>query len=101
MLIRVWNKIDIKDVEQHLLVVGDLYGDCSSCKELGLDWTTVTDCSHCKTHFKYIALRSSKPHERLSEVQRIMTKRPDLMFVDYHDYQTMIGKDKAHRFFGD
>ena len=103
MLIRVWKDLDLMDLEKHLLVVGDLYGDCNSCKELGLTWQEAKVCPQCQTPFKYVTLRQSMPHgeEKGSQLYRIAQKRPDLIYVDYADFKKGSGKDKAHKFFQD
>ena len=41
-LIRVWKEFDIKDVSGHLLIVGLSSADCSSCRELGINYSTAT-----------------------------------------------------------
>lgn len=90
--IRVWKEIDMKDIADHLIVVGDISGDCSKCRELGIDYTKKTACPKCGTVFKYIASRTR-------EVGRIVKKRPDLIFVDLEDYKKIMGKTMAYRLF--
>ncbi|MFH1854169.1 MAG: hypothetical protein ABH815_02530 [Candidatus Omnitrophota bacterium] len=90
--VRVWKEIDIKEMSNHLLVVGDLTGDCSNCRALGIDYTKASICPKCGTNFKYIASRSR-------EVGKIIKKRPDLIFIDFEDYKKITGKIKARNLF--
>lgn len=90
--IRVWKDIDIKDVSDHLLIVGDITGDCSKCRALGIDYTKLSTCPKCGTAFKYIASRSK-------EVGKIIKRRPDLIFIDFEDYKKITGKMKARSLF--
>lgn len=86
--IRAWKEFDINDIEEHLLVVGDIKGDCSKCRALGIDYSNAKSCPQCGTSFKYVASRTR-------EIRKIVTKRPDLIFVDFEDYKKALGKIKA------
>jgi len=90
--IRVWKEFDIRDVSEHLLVVGDIAGDCSKCRELGIKYSSAKSCPKCGTDFKYVASRSR-------EVRKILIKRPDLIFIDFEDYKKAQGKMKARDIF--
>lgn len=90
--IRVWKEFDIEEVSAHLLMAGDLTGDCSKCRELGIDYSKAKVCPKCETNFKYIA-------SRRREVRRIKNKRPDLIFIDFEDYKKAQGKLKARNLF--
>ena len=90
--IRVWKEFDIQDISEHLLIVGDITGDCSKCRALGIDYSKAKACPKCKTNFKYIASRTR-------ETRRIKNKRPDLIFIDLEDYKKATGKIKARDLF--
>lgn len=90
--IRVWKEMELEDIEKHLLIVGASSGDCSNCKELGINYLTATSCPKCNTGFKYVA-------SRLHEVRKISNKRPDLIFIDLEDYKKAAGKIKAKKLF--
>jgi len=90
--IRVWKDIDINDISEHLLIVGESRGDCSKCRALGIDYSNAKTCPECGTGFKYIASRSR-------EVKKIIQKRPDMIFIDFEDYKKIIGKIKARGLF--
>ncbi|MBU1888084.1 MAG: hypothetical protein KKB46_02685 [Candidatus Omnitrophica bacterium] len=90
--IRVWKEVDIEDVRQHLLIVGESKGDCSSCRALGIDYSSTKTCPNCNTVFKYVASRTR-------EIKKIKTKRPDLIFIDMEDYKKITGRLKAQDLF--
>ena len=90
--VRVWKGFDIQDISGHLLVVGDVVGDCSKCRALGIDYSNAKSCPECKTEFKYIASRTR-------EIRKIINKRPDLTFIDLEDYKKALGKIKAQNLF--
>lgn len=100
--IRIFQELDINEVKKHLLITGDLSGDCAACQALGLDLYHVTACPECGTSFKFITSRrlESHPGERFSLARRYREKRPDLQFIDYTDYQKVLGQKKARDFFG-
>lgn len=90
--IRVWKAVDIKDIAAHLLIVGELSGECSSCRALGIDYVKAKECPQCQALFKYVASRAR-------EVKKIKEKRPDLIFIDFEDYKRVTGKIKARDLF--
>ncbi|MFH1479234.1 MAG: hypothetical protein ABIG92_05630 [Candidatus Omnitrophota bacterium] len=92
--IRVWKDFDIDELSRHLLIVGSASGDCSNCRELGLDYNSIKTCTSCNTEFKYIASRTR-------EIAKIKKKRPDLVFVEFEDYKRAIGKKNAKGLFID
>ena len=100
--LRVFREYDIEEVKKHLLIMGDLTGDCASCRALGIDYYTAGKCPECGTPFKFVTSRRLETHsgERFHLVRRMSEKRPDLTFIDYGDYQKIIGQKKAHDFFG-
>ncbi|MCX5687202.1 MAG: hypothetical protein NTV71_00915 [Candidatus Omnitrophica bacterium] len=91
-LIRVWKEMDISDIEKHLLIAGEVTGDCSSCRELGINYSSAKSCPKCGSEFKYIATR-------FYETRKIKQKRPDLIFIDFEDYKKATGKIKAKNLF--
>jgi len=99
--LRIWLEQKIEDVDEHLLIVGDVCGDCARCKEVGLEFSVVKECPHCHTPFKYISSRNAtgSTDRRFHEAKRILHKRSDLTFIDYDDYKKMSGRNKAKKFF--
>ena len=97
---RKWQSFDMDDVTKHLVILGDLVGDCASCRELGIDIKQVSQCPQCHTEFKYIASRrvSNHPGERFQITKRIQELRPNWIVIDYDDYQKITGSQKARDF---
>lgn len=84
--------MDTQDIFEHLLVVGSVTGDCSKCRELGIDCSVAKSCPQCGTEFKYIASRTG-------EIKKIINKRPDLIFIDLNDYTKIRSKIQAKNLF--
>ena len=99
--LRTWQTYDLEEVEKHLLFLGDLTGDCASCRQLGIHYQDARECPRCKTLFKYVTSRRLETHpgERFQIVSRLRDKRPDLVFIDYEDYKRTLGRKKAREFF--
>jgi len=91
-LLRVWKEFDIDEVSKHLLIVGESAGDCSNCRELGINYLAAKSCPKCGNDFKYVASRTH-------ETRKIKNKRPDLIFIDLEDYKKVTGKIKAKDLF--
>ncbi len=100
--LRTWQTYDLEEVQKHLLILGDVSGDCAACRELGIAYLTAKECPRCKTAFKYVTSRRLETHpgERFQIVARLRDKRPDLVFLDYEDYKRTLGRKKAREFFG-
>ena len=99
--LRIWNEFDIEEVQKRLLILGDVTGDCASCRELGIQYQQAKECPRCKTYFKYVTSRRLEIHsgERFQIVARLRERRPDLTFIDYEDYKRTLGRKKARDFF--
>lgn len=99
--LRSWSQFDIEEVERHLLILGDISGDCGSCRELGIRYQNAKECPRCKTTFKYVTSRRLETHpgERFQIVSRLKELRPELIFIDYEDYKKTMGRKKAREFF--
>lgn len=99
--LRTFQPFNIEEVRQHLLIMGDLTGDCAACRALGIDGYTVKACPQCSTPFRYITGRrlETHPQERFHFARRMREKRPDLILIDYLDYTRVIGQKKARDFF--
>ena len=100
-LMRVWQVCDIDSISKQLLVIGDMTGDCSACRELGIDYPSAKVCPKCGVQFRFITSRNTGAldRNRAGTVKRIKDKRPDLTFIDYEDYKEVTGKQSARDFF--
>ena len=101
--IRIWTHKNLDEITKHLLIVGDVKGDCASCREIGLDYKTIRQCPNCQTTFQFITSRrfESNPGERFSIVKRLSQSRSDLVWIDYDDYRLLTGRQRARDFFKD
>ncbi|MFC1809431.1 hypothetical protein ACFL3D_04860, partial [Candidatus Omnitrophota bacterium] len=72
-------------------------------KELGLPYATVTHCPACGNEFKYVMCKNATGagDGRFHVVKRFLSKRQDLIFIDYDDYKKISGRDQAKKFFSD
>ena len=100
--LRTYRQYNIEEVKAHLLIMGDLSGDCGACRALGIDSYTAVSCPQCGTPFKYATSRrlEANPGERFQWARRAHERRPDLVLIDYTDYSKTIGQKKARDFFG-
>ncbi len=98
--IRIWQEADIDFIKQHLVIIGDITGDCANCKQIGIEFKTAKTCSNCKTEFKYIASRTTSTSSSYGGlVKRIKDARPDLTFIDLSDFKHITESNKAREFF--
>ena len=99
--LRTYQAFDIEEIKRHLLILGDLTGNCASCKALGIR-ATQEQCPECGTPFRFITSRrlDTHPGERFRFARRMKETRPDLTVIDYSDYVKILGKKTARDFFG-
>jgi hypothetical protein len=97
--LRVGQELDYDTVAGHLLVAGDLMGDCFSCRHIGIDYAREKYCPQCGTDFRYITLRKNPDAVKGAMIARVCQKRPDLTYVEYHDVKEIADKRKAKDFF--
>ena len=98
-LIRFWKEVEVEEISKHLMIVGELTGDCANCREINIDYTMEKYCPKCKTEFKYITSRpaSEIKSNRFSVMKRVSYRRQDLIPIDYQDYKDIMGKIKARK----
>lgn len=99
--VRVWQSVDAEGIQQHLVIVGELTGDCGHCRHVGIDYVKEKSCPQCGHPFRFITCRTAAGSMKgaMGAVRRIKERRPDLTFIDYNDYSHVIGSKKAHDFF--
>lgn len=100
---RVWQTVDVESVKEHLLIIGDVTADCARCRALGIAYVDARTCPECGTPFRFMTARAAVGSSKTAGpvVKRIKDRRPDLVFIDYDDYQTIAGKKSARDIFGD
>ena len=95
--VRVFQKLDVKQINENLLIYGDLAAMCGKCQETDLPLRSHT-CKSCGTEFKYIAFRNVKNH--LPKLKALSEERPSLMFIDYDDFKKNLNEVKARDVLG-
>ena len=96
--IRVWKEIDIEDVKNHIIMVEDKFGHCPGCKQIGIELKELKKCPGCGRAFKFATSKDARGG-KVDIVVRTRKKLPDLVFVDYDDYERVTGKKKAESLF--
>ncbi len=96
--IRVWTELSVEDVQQHIIMVEDRFGHCPGCKKIGIELKGLSKCPGCGREFKYVTSKDAKGG-KTDIVIRTRRKLPDLVFVDYDDYERVTGKKKAESLF--
>lgn len=101
-IVRIYKFYNFDEVKKHILILGDLTGDCGACRNLGIDPWTASKCPSCGTEFKFVTSRRLESHagERFKFVRRMNEKRPEWIIVDYSDYTKTQGHKNARDFFG-
>jgi hypothetical protein len=91
--LRVWQNLDIQDIEKHLIVVGELSAECFSCHKIGIDIKANT-CPNCNAFFKYMGFRR---HADGSYIHKLKEELPQMIFIDFEDLKKVIGKREARK----
>lgn len=94
--IRVYQRLDLKDIQKHLLVHGDLSSSCENCGQMELN-LNLASCPKCKTDFQYVAFRDVKKH--IPKLYKLSEERPQFKFIDYDDYKQQVKASQAKDFF--
>ena len=92
---RIYRKMDIQDIKEHLLICGDLSSNCEKCKAINIKIDAV-ECPECHTQFRYITFRNIRSH--WPKLQKMSEERPYLSFIDFDDYTRITGALKAREF---
>lgn len=91
--IRVWQELDVKDIEQYLIVVGELSAECFACHKIGLPSDSAV-CPNCGTGFKYMGFRRKAEQHYLRNVRE---RLPFITFVEFEDFKKSTGKSEARK----
>lgn len=98
VFLRTVQEFDFEEVAGHLLVAGDLKGDCFACREIGLDYLTAKQCPQCGTAFRYVASRQSKT-TGIAILSSLKNKRPDLICIELDDVLHFKNRERAKELF--
>jgi len=98
VILRTLREFEFDHVCKHLLVVGELKGDCFNCREVGIDYNSAKVCPKCSNEFHYISCRSQSSTLN-SRIINLHKKRPDLSYIEFDDVRKQKGKKQAKDFF--
>ena len=91
--IRVWTTLDLREVNEHLMLIDDLYGTCARCKQLGLNYLKDRTCTGCGATFHFIATNLKSPTDSGKILGRLLQEKLDLRLIDRSDYERATAKD--------
>ena len=92
VIVRVWQERDLKDIENHLFVFGELTGDCYKCRAIGLEIQET--CPQCHTQFKYAGFRRKVT---LAFVAKFKQKYSAFECIDFDDFKRVLSKHEARK----
>lgn len=92
--LRIWQELNLEDIKQHLLVIGELSAECFNCHELGID-SASRSCPNCGTVFKYIGFRRKL---RAQDFKSFNQERTGVKLIDFFDFKKEINKKGARDF---
>lgn len=95
--LRVYQNLEIEEIQRHLLLIDDLYGSCANCKQVGLNYTKDLSCSQCKTEFKYLATKL--PQEVKKILARLEQDGRKLIVIDRDDFDKATAKNSLDGLF--
>lgn len=90
-LLRVWEELDLQDIEKYLIVVGELSAECFSCHKVGIGIKS-NSCPYCGVNFKYVGFRRQL---NMSFLNRYKEEFPKMVYIDFDDFKRAIGKRDA------
>ena len=93
VFLRKWEQLDINTIGKHLFVIGELSGECFSCRRVGIPVKT-RHCPDCKTEFNYIAFRRKIDSHSIA---RFHADFPSATFIDFDDFKKAVGKREARK----
>ncbi len=91
--VRIWQEVKVNDIEQHLLVIGELSAECYNCHNLGLP-VSATACPQCQARFKYLGFRRTVD---IQAVKRFKDMHPSLIMIDFQDFKKLVSKSDARK----
>ncbi|MFH1202317.1 MAG: hypothetical protein V1674_05450 [Candidatus Omnitrophota bacterium] len=96
--IRTWQNLDLEEIANHLLIIGDLTGDCNKCRQIGIEFLKSSFCPNCRTDFKYVASRRQDGLP-VFVLKKILEHNPQVTFIELKDFKLCQDRLKAKQFF--
>lgn len=91
--VRVWVELSPEEVDDHLLLIEDLYGSCNKCKKLGLNYLKDKTCPACGTDFQYVATKLKDKGEIIKILGRLKSQNSNLQLIEREDYTQAQARD--------
>lgn len=91
--LRIWMKLNLEEVKNHLLVIGELSGECFSCHKVGIK-NEEKECPQCGRKFKYIGFRRKVDASLIKKFKEI---HPEMTFIDFEDFKKVFSKKEAKK----
>ena len=91
--IRVWEEFDLEATGKHLVVIGELKGECFACHAIGID-INLKKCPSCGVEFKYMGFRRKVD---VSSILRFKNENPDLVYIEFDDFRKVMHKKEARK----
>ncbi len=91
--LRVWEELDLEEIKNHLLVIGELSGECFSCHKVGIK-IEEKRCPQCRKEFKYIGFRRKINSSSIAKFRKIY---PEVKFIDFEDFKKALFKKEAKK----
>ncbi len=92
-VLRIWKELDLKEVEQHLIVVGELTAECFPCHQIDLEKKAV-QCPYCGAQFKYMGFRRRVD---IGYIRKLKEELPYMILIDFDDFKKNMGKSDARK----
>lgn len=89
--VRVWNRVNVRNVSERLMVVGVLQAECYKCHNPMLE-AGARRCPECGTTFSFVAFRKNV-------LPRDLEHYADLTMIDLDDFMKEMNRHKAHSLF--
>ncbi|UCD15110.1 MAG: hypothetical protein JSV34_05155 [Candidatus Omnitrophota bacterium] len=91
--LRVWQELDLTDIEKHLIVVGELSSECFACHKIGID-SKSKQCPCCGISFKYTGFRRK---DQINYLRKVRQENPAMIFIDFDDFKKALNKRDAKK----
>ncbi len=97
--IRVWQKVDISHVKDHLIITQDVIGICGKCNQLNINYKNHKTCPGCGTTFEYVTVKNDAPGDIGRILDAIRGEKISLTLIDYRDYEKASARDQLSGLF--
>lgn len=97
--IRVWQELDIEEINKQLVIADDSDATCNNCKHLGLKFPDHVKCPACGSQFNYV-LPANNSIELINRLfAKIKKANLKCRIIEREDYQKAKAKTDIHSLF--